>query len=314
MGTSAIFRQLKNASPSGFSLIEMLLVITLLSLTILPLTLMTSQNFQLARGTYIQSTRSLAMNRLSTEMLGNRPDFKTSFQQNSLNTTDIIESGEGIAYRRSVDTATSDILQKNSYLYFYNNSTDASGAARNRLKVYQLENSFRLRLGSATPLIDSLNRFWHGDSLAYDAINIVPGYVTARTATNTASDILNTYTPSDDALFQYGRTGTGATNIDYTFPLQSGSYTVKLYFVETDATVTNAAPNRRLMDIYLESGLKNATAYSPYGVTGATYLANIQISDVLVSDGALNISVRKNSNSDKDAILSGIEIIKRTMK
>ena len=115
-------------------------------------------------------------------------------------------------------------------------------------------------------------------------------------------------------MFQHYREGTGSTNVDYKFNVPNGDYLVSLYFAELNPSVTGSAPNRRLMNIYIEGTLQNSTAYSPYETTGGSYRGNIQPFEVTVSDNVLDISIRRNASSNYDGRISGIVVQKRLMK
>lgn len=298
----------------GFSLVEVLLIMVLLTMTILPFTLLISQNSQLVRGIYLQSTKSLFQANAGYQMDPLRPDYYTQFHDSTMTTT-LTDSGGTIPYMVYVDTANSDVFKKTAYLYTYNNSTDAVSAPRTIHKIFQDTDIFRLRCGSSSALLDSSNQLWTGDGYAYDNSKKQPGYVTGTSGAAGSSivDILNT-SGVDDGLFQYYREGTGSTNVDYKFDVPNGDYLVTLYFSELNASVNGSAPNRRLMDIYIEGTLQNSSAYSPYETTGGTYKGNIQPFEVTVSDNVLHISIRRNASSNYDARISGITIQKRLIQ
>lgn len=296
----------------GISLVEVLMIIALLSSIIIPFVLFTTRSSQNSKGLSIQSTRGILMKRLMDEMDPARPDFFTQFSSTSMQTT-VSESGQTIPYIRVANTTGSDAFTRVVNFYLYNTTSDAVSSPL--LKTTQTLDTDEIRIActqtsSNSPLVDSSGRTWI-DDLAYAAGTVQPGYVSAGSTTSSASDILNT-SGNDDALFQSQRVGTSAANIDYNIPVNSGSYTVKLYFAELVSTITGSSPNRRRMDIYLE-GSAVKTSYSPYEVTGGTYYANIQSFDVTVTDGVLNISIRKSATSDNDARIAGIVVTKRTM-
>lgn len=303
---------LRNAS-AGFSLIEVLLIMTLLSATILPFTLLISQNSQISRGIYIQSTRSLLQSNAADQMDPLRPDYYTQFHDTTM-TTSLSESGQTIPYMVTVDTGNSDTFQKSANLYTYNNATDAVSSPRTIHTIFQSSDTFRLRCGTSNSLMDRSMQLWAGDGNAYDVSKKQPGYVTGSSGAtgSSASDIVNA-SGVDDGLFQYYREGTGSTNVDYKFDVPNGNYLVYLYFAELNAVVTGSAPNRRLMDIYMEGALQNSTAYSPYETTGGSYRGNVQPFEVAVSDNVLHISIRRNASSNHDARISGIMIQKRLL-
>lgn len=296
---------------TGVSLVEILLIMSLLTAAILPLTLLINQSAQLSRGTYIQSTRSLFLANAADQMDPLRSDFYTQFHDTTM-TTSLSESGQTIPYMAYVDTANSDAFKKTAYVYTYNNSTDAVSSPRTTHKVFQVSGTFRLRCGSSNALMDSSRQLWFGDGNAYDVTKKQPGYVTGTSGTTGSSvvDIVNT-AGVDDALFQYYREGNGSTNVDYKFDVPNGNYVVSLYFAELNASVNGSAPNRRLMDIYIEGVLQNSSAYSPYETTGGSYRGNVQYFEVTISDNVLHISIRRNASSNYDARISGIVIQKR---
>lgn len=299
---------------TGISLVEVLLILSLMAATILPFTLLISQNAQISRGTYIQSTRSLFQANSDSQMDPLRSDYYTQFNDTTM-TTSLSESGQTIPYMVKVDTTNSDIFKKTAHLYTYNNTTDAVSSPRTIHTIFQTANTFRLRCGSNNSLMDSSKQLWVGDGNAYDVTKKQPGYVTGISGTtgSSATDIVNT-AGVDDGLFQYYREGTGSTNVDYKFDVPNGDYLVSLYFSEVNASVTGSAPNRRLMDLYIESTLQNSSAYSPYETTGGSYKGNIQPFEVTVSDSVLDISIRRNASSNYDSRISGIVIQKRLIQ
>jgi len=298
----------------GTSLVEVLLCLTLLSLTVLPFTLMLGQNMQLSKKVYIQSTRSMFLSSAPDQMDFVRSDYYQQFNDSSMNTA-LSESGQTIPYMTTVDTTNSDAMKRTAYLYSYDNTTDATSSPHYSLLLYDAAATLRRRCGSSSAMMDSSGQEWMGDGLAYDTTKKQPGYVTGSSGTTGSNvvDILNA-SATDDPLYQYYREGTSSTNVDYSFDVANGAYTVFLYFAELNSTITGSAPNRRLMDIYLEGSLQNASGYSPYETTGATYLGNIQYYDITVADSVLNVSIRRNASSNYDARISGIKVRKRLMQ
>lgn len=295
----------------GVSLVEVLLILSLISVTVLPFMLLISQNSQLSRGVYIQSTRSLFQSNAGDMMDPLRPDFYTQFNDSVMN-TGLSESGQTIPYMTQMDTTNSDTFKKTAYLYTYNNSSDAVSSPRTIHKLFQSTDTFRLRCGTSNALFDSAGQLWLGDGNAYDSSKKQPGYVTGSSGSTGSNlvDIVNTGS-KDDPLFQYYREGTSSTNVNYKFDVPNGNYVVSLYFSELNSSVNGSAPNRRLMDIYIEGSLQNATAYSPYETTGGSYRGNVKQFEVTVGDSALDISIRRNASSNYDARISGIVLQKR---
>jgi Tfp pilus assembly protein PilV len=138
---------------TGISLLEILLMMGLLAMIILPFTLLMSQNAQLSRSLYIQSTRSLFQSSASDQMDPLRSDYYTQFNNTTM-ATSLSESGQVIPFIIQVDTINSDIFKKTAYLYTYNNITDSVNAPRTIHKMFQVSDTFRLRCGNSNALMD----------------------------------------------------------------------------------------------------------------------------------------------------------------
>ena len=301
---------------SGFSLVEVLFCITFISLIMMPLLLVVGQTMQSSRAVYIQSTKNIFMSSASDQMDASRNDYYTQFNDAAMNTTNLSESGQTLPYMTKMNTTNSDSFQRMAYLYSYDSTASSTTSPRYDTLMYNSNTIIRLRCGSTSAFQDMSGQEWVGDGFAYDTTKKQPGYVTGSSGTtgsNTTQSIVNVST-TDAPLYQYYREGTGSTNVDYSFDVPNGDYTVYLYFAEMSATITGSAPNRRLMDIYIEGSLQNSSAYSPYETTGGSYRANIQDFDVTVSDNVLNISIRRNASSNNDARISGIKIMKRLIE
>jgi prepilin-type N-terminal cleavage/methylation domain-containing protein len=308
----------------GFSLLEVLLVIALLSSTLLPFILMTTQTSQNANAQLLTSSRSLMLNSLMDEVepelitVGTASTFTISAMDTSTYNTQG-SSGQNLPFIRQLDVTTagaSDTLKKTFNFYSYNASTDATSAPLYKTtQTYWMDEFFIDCAGSSasnTPVTDNALRRWNQDT-SYDTATKRPGYVTPTTTTtgSIANDIVNT-DKKDDVIYQTYRQSAVGANIDYNFDVTNGPYVVKLYFAETSATITDTSPNRRRADIYLE-GSSVATSYSPWLVTGGAYRANIQSFNVDVADGVLNVSVRKSATSDNEVQLAGISVSRREM-
>jgi len=301
-------------SQPGFSLVEVMLILVLLSATVLPVTLVLSQTSLLTRSVYIQSTRSLFLANAVAQMDPLRSDYYALFNDSSMDTT-LSESGQTIPVMTKMDTANSDTFTKTIYLYTYNAASDSTNSPRTIHTIFRSTGAFRLRCGSSSSLMDSTNQLWLGDGNAYDLTKKQPGYVTGSTGVTGSNvvDIVNT-SGADDGLFQYYREGSSGGNVDYKFDVPNGDYLVGLYFAEVNATVTGSNPNRRLMDIYIEGTLKNSTAYSPYETTGGSYRGNVQTFTTTVADSVLDLSIRRNASSNNEVRISGIVLQKRRIE
>lgn len=273
------------------------------SLTIIPFILLLTQTSQLSRGVYMRSTQSLVFSSAESQMDANRADYYDAFNDTVMS-TDIVDSGQTLPFMAVIDTTGSDALNKIAYLYSYRNSTDAVSSPQHKLELFNALDTLRMRCGSASALLDTSNQLWVGDQ-AYSGVKKQPGYFTAGTTGNLNSDILNA-TGADDSLFQYWRE---AANLDYRFDVPNGKYTIMLYFAEMSG-VTN-----RYLNVRLEGSVKNSTPYSVYQTTGGNYLGNILNYDVVVSDGVLNINVEQDASAGaNNPRLSGIVVKKRQIQ
>lgn len=295
---------------NGFFLLEVLMSITMLALIILPFTLMTTQSGQVARLSYIQSTRTILLNSLKNELAPGDPNFVANYTDGSMN-TGVTDSGQVVPSQVVADTTTAGAttsMKRSTHFYLYNNSTDATNAPRYSSTVVQYPKVIRQRMESSG-LIDTVNQYWWPDSTLYSNGNKIPGKLAAYSGSGTGSDITNT-SGTDDALFQAIKY---ANPFNFSADVENGAYTVKLYFAEYWAP-NNATTNRRLFNIYLEGIKVNTTGpYSPYENTGGSYRAIIQMYDVNVTDGTLNISlVPDSATNDPNAFLNAIEIRKRS--
>lgn len=287
----------------GFSLVEVLLIMVLLSATVLPFTLMLTQTAQLSRGVNIQSTRGLALSSAADQMDASRADYYDAFHDTTMSTS-LSESGQTIPMMTVVDTTNSNSFNKTSYLYSYNNSSDAVSSPRSMVALFNSSDVLRMRCGNASGLIDTSAQVWVGDQ-AYDSSKKQPGYYTVGTTGTVSSDILNA-TGTDDAIFQYWRE---TTNMEYRFNVPNGSYNVMLYFSEMSGVTT------RYLNISLEGVVQNSSPYSVYQTTGGNYFGNIVAYDATVSDGVLNVNLDRDASAGtNNPRLSGIVIKKRLLK
>lgn len=283
---------------AGFSLMEVLLIIALLSATILPFAILMSQTADNARGVYLQSSRSILLNSLTDEATVERNTFVQSYA-NTMNST-VTESGQVLPFRRQPDAGASDTFQKTIYFYLYNNTTDSPDNPRYKTKLVLNRDTLRVRFDAFQNGWTDASGFFWGCYNGYDAANDVPGTliypITIATLSHT---IFNLQGHADAVLFENEWYRNGA--LEYTAPVSNGLYTVKLYFSERNY------PTGRLMDIYLEGTLMNPGA--PYNASQAcgpvkqtaaspndgSFCANVQMFDVMVTDGSLNIKIDANT-------------------
>ena len=298
---------------AGFSLVEVLLIISMLSAIIIPFTLIMTQTAQTSRGGYLQSTRSILLNSLKDEIDPDEPNFVSRFTDSSMNTS-VSESGQTIPYMRVVDATNSGAttsMKRTTDFYLYNNSTDATSSPRYKTTLIQYAKVLRYRFGNTNSSIDNCGRYWFGDYYLYDATNKIAGLAASYSAGSTVSDIINT-TGNDDSIFQYNRY---ANPLNFSADVENGAYTVKLYFAEAYAAI-NSTTSKRRFNIYLEGVKMNTDGpYSPYESTGGLYRADVRMYDVNVTDGVLNVSLQTDSTSDDpNAFINAIEIKKRTQQ
>jgi Tfp pilus assembly protein PilV len=294
----------------GFSLVEVLLLITLLSATILPFTIMMTQTAKSSKSAYIQSSRSILLNSLLAEASVDRNFYSPTYTQFSMSTT-VTESGQVIPTRLVVDTTNSgasDTFQKTVYFYLYNYSTDAANAPRYKTKVVLKRDVMRVRFDASTyGFTDASGQWWEPQN-TYDATNLIPGYTATPNKGFFANSIINLPSHFDAELYQSGIWRT-ATSLGYSVPASTGMYTVKIYFNEISA---NSA---RLIDISLEGKVMNPnTPFSAYQNCGSRYYCGgILMYDVYVSDGTLNVLLNGNTSAtNTDPFIAAIMVKKRT--
>lgn len=293
--------------------------LTMMALIMLPFTMAMGSGAQSARGTYLQSTRSILLNSLKSETTPSDPNYATNFTDGAMVTT-VSDTGQTIPFRRAVDTTTSGAtyaMKRTTLFYMYTNTSDASSAARYRTTLISYPKVYRMRFGDSPGVIDNLNRYWYSDSaagLVYNSTNKVPGWTTTHwTSPHPGSAILNT-TGNDDYIFQQE---TGSSSETFQMDAEPGNYTVKLYFCETN---TGDTGTKRAMNITMQGVQMNTDGpYSPYQSTGGANYAEVKMYDTVVpSSGTyaniLQVTISGDSSaSDGNANPHGIEIIKRSM-
>jgi Tfp pilus assembly protein PilV len=309
--SSRIWQNRRLTARGGFSLLEVLLIITMLSVTILPFTILMTQTGTNARGVYIQSSRSILLNSLMDEATVDRNYFAPLYTNGTMNTS-TSESGQVLPWRRVVDTTNagaSDTFKKTIDFYLYNNSTDAANAPRYKTKLVKTRDTMRVRFDDPTQnngWMDASGQWWEPTNF-YDSANVVPGFPSTNTNYWNTTSIVNLPSAHDAELYQSGQWRAGST-INYSANVANGIYTVKLYFVE------NGYPGR-LMDITLENTLMNPG--QPFNANlrcgGRNFCGVIQMYDIAVTDGVLNIQLSVNSAATHtDPFINGISIRKRT--
>lgn len=305
--TEVELRQARQKAQGGFSLMEVLLIIALLSAMILPFALLMSQTGDNARGAYLQSSRSILLNSIMDQATIERNTFVASYTT-AMN-SETTESGQVIPFRRMVDTqnaGASDTFKKTIYYYLYNSASDAANAPRFKTKQVVSRDVLRVRFDASQAAIVDASGLWWGCYNGYEAPNLVPGNFSAYSGAYNATPLVNLPSHSDMEIYQ--SEWFNATNLDYRIPVSNGLYTVKLYFKEVGHTT-------RLLDIYLEGQLMNPgkpyNAY--YACMRQHFCANVQMFDVYVNDGVLNVLIALNGAAvHSNRNLSAISIKKRT--
>lgn len=298
---------------TGFTLIEMLLCLTMLALIMLPFTAVMSTTANASRGAYLQSTRTLMLNSLKGETTPTDPNYVSNFTDGSMNTS-ISDTGQTMPFRRSVDATTTNAtnsFKRTTLFYLYKNTTDASSAPYYKATVINYPKVLRMHFGTSPGIIDTLGRYWYSDSasqLLYDATHKVPGWTATHSTSNNSNDILNT-AGNDDKIYEPEVDG---SNISYNVDVENGAYTVKIYTAEVYSGIT--ASNRRLFDFYLEGVRVNPEGpYSALETTGGLNRAMLLMYDTNVTDGTLNFNCTMDSlTNDTNCNIHAIEIIKRS--
>jgi len=232
---------LHKKAKSGFTLIEMLMCMTMLALIMLPFALAMGSSSQASRQAYLQSTRTILLNSLKNEARPTDPSFVTNFTDGSMQ-TGVTDSGTTIGYRRAVDATTSgatNAIKRTALYYLYTNTTDASSSPRYKTTVVYYPKVFRMHFGNATDVIDTLNRYWYSDNngdILYSGSNKVPGWASVKANQTIASDILNT-TGNDDQIYQ-SETYFGSGS--YSMDVDNGPYTVKVLWCASGVKIIAA--------------------------------------------------------------------------
>ncbi len=300
-----------NEGSLGFSLLEVMMIVALMSLTILPMTITINQLATQARGVYVASSRNLQVNSLIDSMDAARPDFATQFTDGAMVTTQS-ESAQTLPYWRKVDVTNAGnttSLKRTTALYTYNNTTDTSSAPREKLEAVSSTDSLRLRFGNATPIIDSSGNYWYGDGgatpLLYSSTNEVPGAETSYSIPGTSSDIVNT-NGNDDEIYFNGRAFNNGANspIVIKADVPNGWYIVKVYMTEHN---TGVLINQRNLDFFLQGVRLNQRRYDVLSVTGGYHRGNVQMFETYVSNGVLTFEVQSVNTS----FIRSISIMKK---
>jgi prepilin-type N-terminal cleavage/methylation domain-containing protein len=314
--------------PAGFTLVEVMLVIAVLSLTAVPFALTLTQSGITAKKLNVVSSRGLVNSSRFAEAASlQQATFSSNYTDGS--NRSITESGYAIPTLSKVPPAgdgvnPTDIFNRMTYLYLYDQ--DGSTLLRRGL-AFQGGNTYRLSANHSSNIVDNAGNFWATDSGSnlYNVANVQPGPLAAYSTDSQAGSITNV-SGYDGAIFQTRAYTSAGSPVNYAFPVPNGAYTVKLFSAEISSTANNTN-HRRLGDITLGGtvsgstitggNIVNTTPYSPYESTQGTFLGNVLMYDTYVSNGVLTISINDTTRAPSQFfdgnMISAIEIRKRAL-
>jgi prepilin-type N-terminal cleavage/methylation domain-containing protein len=302
-----------NAKP-GFSLIEVLMVISMLSIIIIPFTMLMTQTTQNSQGAYTQANRSTLANTMASQIEPGRQPLYTllhNASQRSIykepNST-FTGTRATIPFISQQDSTNSNALTKKLHLYEYKEGA-ADSSPRHSTLLYDSSDEIRIDLGNYGTLTDSSLRQWGQAGYMYNSAwksygaSAPHGGPYPYTSTNPG----NLYTSQDRRLYNLQDVD-WPTPIIYDVDLPNGPYTVQLLFNEYCSTC------QRQMDITIEGQKMHSVPYDPVAITGATARAHILAFDTYVWDNTLNVNISVNASKPNEWVwCSGIAIVRRDM-
>jgi len=132
------------------------------------------------------------------------------------------------------------------------------------------------------------------------------GQTTNVSAEFGVTDVGNT---DDDALYTTERYGQSGAPVNYSFPVEDGTYEVTLHFAEiwfgTDYGDSNGGDGSRVINANLEGGAAELTGYDIHADVGALN-ATTKTYTVEVTDGTLNATFTSSVENPK---ISAIEVV-----
>jgi Tfp pilus assembly protein PilV len=134
-----------NAS-TGVSLVEVLLMLSLLAITLMPASVVVSQAALNSRAAYIQSSRALLLSDFRDEMDSDRLTYQSLFNDAAMN-TGLSDSGQVIPFMRKVDVSNSDTFKRTVYFYQYASASDLVISPQSKVTLVQTVPEFRLSCG-----------------------------------------------------------------------------------------------------------------------------------------------------------------------
>jgi hypothetical protein len=292
----------------GVSLVECLFSLAIMAAFLVPISVSLMQGNAYHRNQKYAHSRDLIISSRQDQLATPLNTFTSLFDSSNLN---VSQSNRSISSLVEVDTANSTVFNRKWYLYIYN--PGKSGASwSDAITMNTQVGVFYLDVGNTTAAAtDALGNAWSTDA-AYGNTDKVAGTVTGYSGsvpTASTNDITNT---TSDAIYQTARQG---ADLRYNIPVENGMYYVEFHATEWNAAITAASPNRRRMDLYLElisdTDTPVGTSLSPRETMGAANLAVAYRYPVTVSDGLLNIRVKRSSTSNFDPQLMGLAIYPR---
>jgi Tfp pilus assembly protein PilV len=286
---------------AGFSIAELLVTVTVIGLLLAPLMNVLTQDVFLQRQLKTLNSRDLLVtsqaNRLSTPL----NTFTATFNNQS-----VVHAANSTI---KVSPSNSTVFNRQAYLYVYNNASATGTSWTDGIPLNAVGDSFYMDVGNTgNPVTDSAGNLWQPDAL-YDSTNAVAGYVTSYGGTVPSASSNSITNSTTDTLYQTYREG---ADLRYSMPVPNDTYLVEVHAVELSGSINGTAGNRRRMDLYLESiadaDTPVGTSLSPFELTGAANLAIALRYTVTVSDGVLNIRVKRSSSSDNDPQIMGIAV------
>jgi prepilin-type N-terminal cleavage/methylation domain-containing protein len=290
----------------GFSLIECLVTMAVIGIIMAPMMMSLTQSVVTQKNMQYLQTRNLIINSLTNRLAVPLNNYTSLFDNLAVSTT---QSGGSLTSIVKVDNANSNVFNRRSYVYVYNPSATGSNWTEG-VPIDASSDSFYLDVGNTTANItDTSNNVWQRDT-NFDNTNKIGGLdasfsPAAAIQTPDTNNITNT---ANDSIYRTYRRG---ADHRYNIPVANGSYYVEIHSVELDPAITATTPNRR-MDIYLEAiadtDTPMGTNLSPFEASGATYEAVAFRYPITVTDGVLNIRVKKSASSGNNPNVMGITV------
>lgn len=310
-------------SPSGLSLLEVLMTLTVMSVTLLMTFVILQDLSQNSKFSYTQSSRNMEMQSLLDQLDIENPNISSAYDTGySTPLRSFVESGTNVGYVRTVPDSSCDALSKRIRLWLFHDDQDKTTEWVSKISTDWYQPEVRIDSGNTSVsnyFRDTSGVYWSRD-VSYNNGAGVPGYntvdpTTTGTVATVITNISNTagnsfYNNTNQSLYQSYRQGN--PNIQYSFGVPDGEYIVQLYFAELDNTV-NSTTNTRRADIQIEN-ITKLTNYSPFESVGYAKAQVLTFNDVEVADGDLDVEINKAAGgSTLNPRLAAIVIRERTV-